>query len=71
MRILGLLLALGILLGGCSWTMSRDRQQRISDCLSRCEAAQGPAAPAAGSYNDPGHNLRDQRSQCERECHQR
>ena len=55
----------GAWLLGCSWTMSPARQQRISNCVKRCEA-QGASPGAAPDSHD---TYRDSRSPCERECH--
>jgi hypothetical protein len=57
--------------GGCSWfTQSSARQQRIDDCLARCERDHGrPPQRSSRELDAPGYGLRDSRSECERACH--
>jgi len=56
---------------GCSWfTQSSARQQRIDDCLARCQQEQSrPPPPGRRGLDDPSYGLRDSRSECERACH--
>ena len=62
--LLGPLLALLVLCAACTWTMSAQRQRRISDCLAQCGASQG--GPGGAPLSD---GQRDTRSDCERRCH--
>jgi hypothetical protein len=63
-RLLPLALACAGLLG-CTWTMSPARQQRISDCVTRCEARGMQPMDSPSSHE----TYRDTRTPCERGCH--